>query len=111
MTDAIKTGSMTYKQQDKKVDHDSCREAHGVKMIGGIPCVGRGPSFGTIPTKEWNKMVAKARDDNYTVDNKSERNTVKHTLWWKIGIILSFIGTLLSYTILIGMGLWMIFQE
>lgn len=56
-------------------------------------------------------MVAKARDDNYTVDNKSERNTVKHTLWWKIGIILSFIGTILSYTILIGMALWMIFKE
>jgi len=116
MNDPIKTVEMSYKQWDEKVAqsgnwtdkreeaYDSCREAHGVKMIGDIPCVGRGPTFGTMPTKEWNKMVAKARDDNYTVDNKSERNTVKHTLWWKI-------GTILSYTILIGMALWMLFKE
>lgn len=34
----------------------------------------------------------------------SKPNTVKHTLWWKI-------GTILSYLILIGMAIYMLFKE
>lgn len=122
--DPIKTESMKYKDWDEKVAqsgnwadkreeaYDSCREAHGVKMIGDIPCVGRGPTFGTMPTKEWDKIVAEAHEDiNLETDNHncinspiSKPNTANHTLWWKI-------GTILSYLILIGMALWMLFQE
>lgn len=124
MNEPIKPVSMSYKQWDEKVAqsgnwtdkreeaYDSCREAHGVKMIGDIPCVGRSPTFGTMPTKEWDKIVAEAHEDiNLETDNHncinspiSKPNTVKRTLWWKI-------GTILSYLILIGMALWMLFQE
>lgn len=62
------------------------------------------------------QIGAKKAIDNDCIDftignDKSYVVTVKHTLWWKIGIILSFIGIILSYIILLGMALWMIFQE
>ena len=50
--------------------HQLCREAHGVKMIDGVPLVGRSPTVGTIPTKEWSNMVAEACKSNYVASVK-----------------------------------------
>ena len=79
MNDPIKTESMTYKEWDEKVSQSGNWKDR------------RGNVYNTCIDP------VKGKDHSCVV-------TVKHTLWWKI-------GTILSYLILIGMALWMLFQE
>jgi len=78
MNDPIKTVEMSYKQWDEKVAQSGNWKDH------------RGDVYNTC-------VSTKGKDHSCVV-------AVKHTLWWKI-------GTLLSYLILIGMAIYMLIKE